>query len=57
MRWRKQASAFVFEKKKQKTFVHLAWAGHNARAQVRKVFLVLFFQKKNRFLPDTRTSE
>jgi hypothetical protein len=41
---------FFFEKKNQKTFVNLACACGNARAQapapVKKVFLLLFVHKK-----------
>jgi hypothetical protein len=50
----KKASVFFFEKKKQKTFVHLGLVSVDRPVsrwrrgyKVRKVFLVLFFQKKN----------
>ncbi len=45
---------FFFEKKKQKTFIR--WSGWRRRREAMgKVFLVLFFQKKNRF-PDASPS-
>jgi len=43
---------FFFEKKKQKTFESFGLSRSNRhRPRFKKVFLVLFFQKKNRFLP------
>jgi len=38
---------FFFEKKKQKTFKHWSRTYDFGTAQRMKVFLVLFFQKKN----------
>jgi hypothetical protein len=38
--------AFFFEKKKQKTFEHLAAAFPDRASQTRKSFLVLFFKKE-----------
>ncbi len=46
-----ESKRFFFEKKKQKTFIHLgAYFSGGARTQRMKVFLVLFLQKKNCFL-------
>jgi hypothetical protein len=47
---------FFFEKKKQKTFGPLSRASPTGAAPRIKVFLVLFFQKKNSFLPSERRS-
>ena len=47
---KKVSKHFVFEKKKQKTFIRLTPLSGQVEAKRMKVFLVLFLQKKNCFL-------
>jgi len=43
--------SIFFEKKKQKTFIHLECADRGRCAPTDKVFLLLFVHKKKTFLP------
>jgi len=47
----RQGKHFFFEKKKQKTFIHLSKPTAIAPAQTDKVFLLLFVHKKKSSLP------
>jgi hypothetical protein len=51
---REEGKAFFFEKKKQKTFVHLASAGPDELGLVRESFLVLLFKKERAFFGRVR---
>jgi hypothetical protein len=48
---------FFFEKKNQKTFDRLGATAATTRLQWSKSFLVLFFQKRTRFLPPFHQAE